>query len=40
MGGRGHRDEDRSQLLPVFRFLVRGWMWFMKLGDAFFLKEE
>jgi len=22
------------------RFLVRGLMWFMKLGDTFFLKEE
>ena len=35
-GGNGSVLESRSQILPIFRYFTRAWMWFTKKGDDFF----
>ena len=35
-GGRGPTEEERSQILPLFRYEVRCWMWKTGKGKTFF----
>ena len=35
-GGEGAKESERSQILPIFRFFVRKWMWNTGLGTLFF----
>ena len=39
-GGHGAKDEERSQILPVFRFMARVWMWTTGLGDKHFENKK
>ena len=34
-GGHRSTEENRSQILPIFRYCTQAWMWVTKKGDDF-----
>ena len=38
-GGHGSKLDSRSQILPIFRFMTRAWMWATKKGDNFLILQ-
>ena len=38
-GGNGSKEEDRSHILPVFRFFARTFMWITGLGAEYFAQK-
>ena len=40
-GGHGSKEEQRSQILPIFRYCTCTWMWATKKGEEFFnIKDD
>ena len=38
-GGQGAKEEEKSQILPVFRFLVQTFMWKTGFGEEYFVQK-